>query len=331
MKAAPIVIAHRGASGYRPEHTIAAYRLAIDQGADFIEPDLVMTRDGHLIARHDNVLDLTTDVASRPEFADRKTTKQIDGKPVTGWFSEDFTLEETRTLRAVERIPDIRPANAAYDGRFAVPTLEEIIELVAWKRRTTGRLVGLYPEIKHPTYFRSIGLPMERRLVDVLHEAGYRTKRDAALIQCFEVEPLKRLNRMTDVRLVQLLWKQGQPFDVEQAGGALTFDDMAKAEGLRTIARYADGVGPEKNHFIMPLNERGEVTGASATSFVADAHAAGLLVHAFTFRAEREFLPSNFDSLEQELRFYFDAGVDGVLTDHPDRGVAARAGQTEHR
>ena len=329
----PIVIAHRGASGYLPEHTLAAYSVAMLQGADFIEPDLVMTRDGNLVARHDNVLDLTTDVALRPEFADRRTTKTVDGVTVTGWFSEDFTLAEIRQLRAIERIAGVRPANARFDGQFAVPTLQEIIDLVKAHEKASGRRIGIYPEIKHPTHFAALGLAMEEPLVRILHANGYEGARDRVYIQSFEISNLKKLRHLTHIPLVQLLWLEGQPYDVEAAGGSLTYDQMATAEGLREIARYADGVGPEKNHFILPLDAAGNLDPANATSFVADAHAAGLKVHPYTFRAENRFLPANYRSatdpnvpgdMQAEARVFLELGIDGFFTDQTDIGVRAR-------
>lgn len=215
----PLVIAHRGASGYVPEHTLAAYATAILQGADFIEPDLVITKDGHLVARHDNVLDLTTDVSSRPEFAGRKTTKTVDGVTVTGWFSEDFTLEEIKTLRAIERIPGIRPANARFDGQFEIPTFQEIIELAQAYEKLLDRRIGLYPETKHPTYFDRLGLPLEEPLVKVLRRNGYEGRNTRVFIQSFEINNLRKLKGMTRIPLVQLLWIEGKPYDVEAGGG----------------------------------------------------------------------------------------------------------------
>lgn len=329
----PIVIAHRGASGYLPEHTLAAYAVAIQQGADFIEPDLVMTKDGRLIARHDNVLDLTTDVAFRPEFADRRTTKAVDGVRVTGWFSEDFTLAEIKRLRAIERIPGVRPANARFDGQFEVPTLEEIIDMVKATEKATGRKIGLYPETKHPTHFDSLGLSIEEPLVRILREHGYEDPHAKIFIQSFEIENLKDLRRMTRIPLVQLLWLEGKPYDVEAAGGTLTYDRMATAEGLAEIATYADGVGPEMFHFIIPLDAHGELHAANATAFVQDAHAAGLEVHPYTFRAENAFLPANYRSssdlnalgdLAGEIRTFLDTGIDGFFTDQANVGVKAR-------
>lgn len=329
----PLVIAHRGASGYRPEHTLAAYELAIDMGADFIEPDLVMTADGELIARHDNVLDLTTDIADRPEFADDRTTKTVDGVEITGWFSEDLTLAEISTLRAVERIPDIRPANTAFDGQFAVPTFHEILHLVQRKERELGRRIGIYPETKHPTHFTQLGLDMNRELVHLLKTHGYRHSNDPVFIQSFETSNLRQLDTITDLPLVQLLWIEGQPYDVEAAGGTLTYAQMGTPAGLAEIATYADGVGPEKSFWIIPRDSDGEVHLANATTFVDDAHAAGLLVHPYTFRAENVFLPTNFrqggdptalGDLAGELAVFLQTGIDGFFTDHPDIGVAAR-------
>lgn len=329
----PIVIAHRGASGYLPEHTLAAYSVAILQGADFIEPDLVMTKDGHLIARHGNVLDLTTDVARRPEFADRRTTKVVDGVGVTGWFSEDFTLAEIKQLRAIERIPDVRPANARFDRQFQVPTLQEIIDLVKAHERALGRSIGLYPETKHPTYFQRLGLSMEEPLVEILRRNGYEEAPERVFIQSFEVGNLKKLDRMTGIPLVQLLGREGKPYDVEAEGGTLTYDQMATPQGLADIAAYADGVGPEKYHFILAPDAEGRLDPANASDFVKNAHAVGLEVHPYTFRAENRFLPASLRSSndpnalghgEGEIAAFLATGVDGFFTDQADVGVRAR-------
>lgn len=329
----PIVIAHRGAPAYIPEHTLAGYALAIAQGADFIEPDLVMTRDGQLIARHDNQLDLSTDVARRPEFANRRTTKQIDGVAVRGWFSEDFTLAEIKTLRAVERIPAARPASARLDGQFTIPTLEEIISLVQAMNRLQGREIGLYPETKHPSHFAELGLAMEAPLVNILHHHGYTSPRDKVFIQSFEVNNLKQLNAMTQLPLVQLLWLEGQPYDQQAAGSTLSYEQMATPAGLKAIAQYADGVGPEKNHFIIPLTDKGELKLSNTTRFVRDAHRAGLLVHPYTFRAENQFLPKHLQTgreatargrIEDEIRIFLATGIDGLFTDEVDAGLKAR-------
>ncbi len=329
----PLVIAHRGAPGYMPEHTLAGYATAIIQGADIIEPDLEMTKDGHLIARHDNILNSTTDVAMHPEFADRLVTKSVDGVTLTGWFSEDFTLAEIKTLRVIERIPNIRPANTRFNGQFEVPTLEEIIALVQSLEESQGRVIGLYPETKHSTHFAKLGLDIDKALVDVLDEAGYKNADDPVFIQSFEVANLKRLNQMTNLPLIQLLWLAGQPYDVEAAGGTLTYDQMGTPAGLADIAAYADGVGPEKYHFIIPKDANGELHIENATSFVADAHALGLQIHPYTFRAENRFQPTNFRSSDQPLEFgdliaeiqvFLEAGIDGFFTDQSNLGVAGR-------
>ncbi len=230
----PLVIAHRGASGYVPEHTLGAYALAVMMGADYVEPDLVMTRDGKLVARHDNELGLTTDVAQHPEFADRKRTQKVDGVELTGWFSEDFTLAELKTLRAIERIPTIRPGNARLDGTFEIPTLQEIIDLVKSLQISQQRTIGLYPEIKHGTHFQRLGLAMERPLVKTLHRNGYLGPRAPVFIQSFEVNNLKEIKRLTGIRLVQL-YGSGQPYDQQAAGGSLTYAEMATA---RACARW---------------------------------------------------------------------------------------------
>jgi glycerophosphoryl diester phosphodiesterase len=268
-----IVIAHRGASAYRPEHTLASYELAIAMGADFIEPDLVATRDGELVARHENDITQTTDVASRPEFADRRATRTIDGREHDGWFTEDFTLAELRTLRATERIPELRPANAGFDGRFTVPTLQEVIDLA----RRAG--VGIYPETKHPAYFRSLGLALEEPLAEAL-------PRDVPVfLQSFEPDSLRRLAALVDAPRVQL---------TAPSRPALAFED---------VAGYAQAIGPEKSQV--------------SSTFAADAHRAGLLVHVWVFR------PEDADT-EAELRRFMDLGIDGVFADHPDVAVAVR-------
>lgn len=314
----PLVIAHRGASGELPEHTIAAYTRAIEQGADFIEPDLVPTKDGILVARHENEISGTTDVAARPEFADRKATRTIDGTAVTGWFTEDFTLAELKTLRARERLPELR--GTAHDGQYAIPTLNEIIALA----KAHG--VGIYPETKHPSYFAAIGLPLEAKLVAVLDAAGWRDADAPVFIQSFEVENLKRLNAMTGVRLIQLVAAEGGPAD----GAHPTYAEMLTPDGLKAVAVYADGLGPEKA-LVIPRGADGRLT--VPTRLVADAHAAGLKVHPWTFRAENYFLPAEFRSgvdprahgdLRGEIRAYLAAGVDGVFSDFPGEAVRAR-------
>jgi glycerophosphoryl diester phosphodiesterase len=327
---AKLVIAHRGASALRPEHTLAAYEKAIDDGADIIEPDVVATRDGVLVVRHENEISGTTDVAGRPEFADRKTTKLIDQVPTTGWFTEDFTLDELKTLRARERIPRNRPQNEAYNGRFAVPTLQEVIDLARRKTRETGRTIGIYPETKHPGHFKSIGLPLERRLAETLHANGYRGKEAPVFIQSFETASLKELRGMTELRIVQLMSAKGQPYDVRRAGGKQTYADMATPEGLRAVAAYADGIGPA-TEMIIPRTAANAL--GTPTSLVRDAHAAGLFVHPYTFRPENPFLPSdmrgnNAASLSQhgdmaaEIRAHLESGIDGFFVDAPAMGRA---------
>lgn len=325
------VIAHRGASASRPEHTLEAYAKAIEDGADMIEPDLVITRDGVLVARHENEMSGTTDVADRPEFASRKTTRLIDNTFVTGWFSEDFTLAELKTLRAKERIPLNRPGNTRYDGRFEVPTLQEIIDLVQRKSKETGRTIGIYPETKHPSYFKSIGLPLEKRLVDILHANGYRGSAAPVFIQSFEVSNLKEIRGMTDLPIVQLLSAKGRPEDFRLSGDRRTYADLASPAGLREIVTYANGIGPAKS-MVIPRDWRNSL--GTPTTLVRDAHAAGLLVHPYTFRPENPFLPANLregdpaspsqhgDAVAEILAFLM-AGVDGVFTDDPAAGRAA--------
>jgi glycerophosphoryl diester phosphodiesterase len=316
-----VVIGHRGASGMRPEHTLASYELAIEQGADFIEPDLVLTKDDVFVARHENDITGTTDVATHPEFAARKTTKLIDGQKHVGWFTEDFTLAELKTLRAKERLPLLRPDNAKYDGQFEIPTLAEIIALAKRRSKETGRTIGIYPETKHPTYFASIGHPMEERLVAQLKAAGWDKPGDPVFIQSFEVDNLKRLHQMTGIRLIQLMDSSGGPAD----NAAPSYAAMATPEGLNAVAAYAWGIGPNKD-----MIQKGD---AAPTTLVADAHAVGLRLHPFTFRAENYFLPASFRQginprghgrLSDEIRRYLDLGIDGFFTDFPYIGVEAR-------
>ena len=310
----PVLVGHRGASGYRPEHTLAAYELAIEQGADYIEPDLVSTRDGVLVARHENEIGGTTDVADHPEFADRRTTKVIDGRPVTGWFTEDFTYKELRTLRAKERLPQVRPDNTAYDGEERIPTLDEVIKLA----RREG--VGIYPETKHPTYFDSIGLSLEEPLVAALRKRHWADADDPVIIQSFEVSNLRQLDAMVDVPLAQLVDASGGPADLP----GTTYASMVTPAGLAAIATYADGLGAAKN-LVLPRDAAGR-TGAPS-SVVPDAHAAGLVVHVWTLRRENQFMATNFrlgtdpnapGDLAAEARAFLDAGVDGIFSDNPD-------------
>ncbi|MFE2754254.1 glycerophosphodiester phosphodiesterase [Actinosynnema sp. NPDC059335] len=328
----PLVVGHRGASGYRPEHTLAAYELAARMGADYIEPDLVVTKDGRLVARHENEIGGTTDVAAKPEFAGRRTTKVIDGTPVTGWFTEDFTLAELKTLRAKERIPDVRARNTLYDGRFPVPTLEEVIDLSRRLSRELGRDIGIYPETKHPTYFQDIGLPLEPRLVDVLTRAGLNRPGAKVYVQSFEVANLKQLKSKLRVPLVQLINGSGAPYDFVKAGDKRTYSDLLTPEGLREIRTYAHGIGAAKDR-IIPRDASGRLL--EPTTLVRDAHARGLIVHAWTFRNENTFLPADFrtsadpaaygDAFGEYARFYA-TGLDGVFADNPDTAVEARRG-----
>jgi len=321
----PIIIAHRGASGERPEHTIASYALAIEQGADFIEPDLVLTKDGVLVARHENEISETTDVADKPQFADRKATKMIDGQKMTGWFTEDFTLAELKTLRAKERLPLLRKANTTYDGQFEIPTFEEIILLTKAKEKETGRRIGIYPETKHPSYFASIGLPHETPLLALLEKHGYTQKDDPLFIQSFEVGNLKALRGKTKLRLIQLMSKDDGPADNPVA----RYADMATPAGLKAIATYADGIGVEKA-MVISRTMLGNLDGP--TQLVADAHAAGLDVHVWTFRRENYFLPlaqksginpAAHGDLVAEIKAFLDAGIDGFFSDNVAEAVEA--------
>jgi glycerophosphoryl diester phosphodiesterase len=328
----PLVFGHRGASGYRPEHTLASYELAIRLGADYVEPDLVSTKDGVLVARHENEISGTTDVADHPEFAARRTTKTIDGVAVTGWFTEDFTLKELKTLRAKERLPLVRTGNTRYDGRFEIPTFAQVLRLVATWEKKLGTKIGVAPETKHPTYFDSIGLSLEEPLVETLERFGKNDKRSKVVIQSFEVSNLKDLNYETDVPLVQLTGATGGPFDLASKG--TTYAQIVSADGLRKVARYADWVGPEKSQ-VMPRNAAGATTRPS--TLVRDAHRAGVRVVVYTVRDENQFLPTNFrvgggvdpnakGDVRGEVEQLLSAGVDGVFCDFPDSCVDARDG-----
>ncbi len=324
----PTVFAHRGASGYRPEHTVAAYELAARQCADFVEPDLVMTSDGVLVDRHEPEISGTTDVASHPEFAARRTTKQLDGRSVTGWFVEDFTLAELKTLRAKERLPDLRPDNTAYDGLYQVPTLDEVLAFARRTQTCDGAPMGVIPEIKHSTYLADAGLPAEQALLDALERNGVRPGRTPVVIQSFEVSNLRRLDRMTRFELVQLVDCAGAPYDQVRAGSGVTYDDLVTRSGMRGIARYADSVGLCKDRMI-PRQADGTL--ATPTDAIANAHRAGLTVTGWTFRRENSFLPAEFRSsadpagigdLAGEIGVFLDAGMDDFFTDDPDIGAA---------
>ncbi|HLA73739.1 MAG TPA: glycerophosphodiester phosphodiesterase [Steroidobacteraceae bacterium] len=335
----PFVIAHRGASGYVPEHTLAGYFIAITQGADYVEPDLVISRDGALLARHENEIGGTTDVAAHPEFAARKTTKSIDGESVTGWFTEDFTLAELKTLRARERLPELRRANTRYDGVFEIPTFEEILDLVAAAdaqraalAREAGRppppRIGVYPETKHPSYFAKLGLHFDERMLEALDRHGYGKRSDPVWLQSFEVANLKALRRRTDLPLVQLVAPNGQPFDFTLAGDKRTYLDLMSDAGLAEIATYADAIGPHKWMVVQFAGGKAVDSGLASR-----ARAKGLGIHVWTLRAENEFVPVDLRSagdaaaqgdLKTEIQALLDAGISGFFSDHPDLAVRAR-------
>lgn len=314
-----LIIAHRGSSAERPEHTLAAYEHAIDQGADYIEPDLVATKDLVLVARHENELSATTDVAAREEFEDRRREKTIDGRLVAGWFAEDFTLAELRTLRVKERIPSLRPANARFDGLYQVPTLAEIVKLVRAKEAATGRRIGLYPELKHPTFMlQNEGIDLVDLLLRELRQLGI-TPADPVFIQSFEIAPLQRLKaRGGGFKLVQLVAPIEGPADEP----AMRYAEMVTPTGLAEVAKYADAVGA---HIALVLGSDG-----TPTALVADAKAAGLAVHAWTVRPENEFLPAMLRSGDDPkgrgcgdvklAALLKAAGVAGVFTDGPLKG-----------
>jgi len=331
QQAVPTVIGHRGASGYRPEHTLASYRLAIKMGADYIEPDLVSTKDHVLVARHENEISGTTDVKDHPEFADRYAEKMIDGVLVKGWFTEDFTLAELKTLRAKERLPLVRPSNTGYDGRFEVPTFQEVLNLVRSESRRYHRTIGVYPETKHPTYFDSIGLSLEEPLVAALEKYDLDDADDPVFIQSFETANLAELDSLVESPIVQLVNSSGRPWDFVVSGDPRTYRDLTAPANLEWIASYADGVGVNKD-LVLP---RDSVTGATSipSALVGDAHTAGLLVHIWTMRIENQFMATNFrigtdpnahGDLEAEIQAFLDTGIDGLFSDNPDVAVAAR-------
>jgi len=339
--ARPIVIAHRGASGEAPEHTLAAYRIAMEQGADYIEPDLVSTRDGVLIARHENEIGGTTDVAQHREFAARRARKIVDGRPVEGWFTEDFTLAEIKRLKARERIPELRPANVRLDGSLEVPTLEEILALVrtfdtqrAAAARARGEPaslhVGVYPETKHPSYFAAAGLALEPPLLEMLHRFGYSGAAAPVFIQSFEVGNLQALRGTTRLRLVQLIEAHGAPYDLTARGDPRSYAALTAADGLAEIAEYADAIGVAKA-LILPVGADGALGGP--TPLLENAHRVGLDVHAWTFRAENAFLPPVLRSgndpaahgdVGTEIAAFLGAGTDGFFIDQPGLGVRVR-------
>ncbi|HEY8605259.1 glycerophosphodiester phosphodiesterase family protein [Tsuneonella suprasediminis] len=321
---AQLVIGHRGASGERPEHTLGAYEKAIDGGADYIEADLVVTKDGVLVARHENDLTETTDVADHSDFASRRRAKEIDGHLVNGWFAEDFTLAELRTLRARERLPGIRAANTRFDGLWQVPTLAEMVKLVRAKQAETGRRIGIYLELKHPTFLlQEQGIDTVDLLLHEMRQLGLSGS-DPVFIECFEVGALQRLKQRSNFKLVQLVARESGP--VDEAG--MTYAAMTTPSGLKEIAQYADAIGPDLTMLIGPDGK--------ATALVADAHAAGLKIHGWTLRKENAFLPKALQNgsdpaaagnYAAAFAAIAAAGVDGVFTDNPDDAVKLRDGK----
>ncbi|MEU6091136.1 glycerophosphodiester phosphodiesterase [Streptomyces sp. NPDC047085] len=329
----PTIIGHRGASGYRPEHTFGSYNLALDLGADIVEAgDLVPTKDGHLVCRHEPEIGGTTDVASHPEFADRRTTKVLDGVSTTGWFTEDFTLAELKTLRAVERIPANRPHNTLYNGRWEIPTFEEVLQWQDEQTRKRGRQVWIYPETKHPTYFRKLGLGLEERVAKLLRKYGKDNRNSPVILQSFEPSSIQKLNQLVDNPLVVLLSSAGsRPYDFVEAGDPRTVADLITPKGLREIAGYAQGIGPTLD-LIIPKNADGTL--AQPTTLVRDAHKVGLILHPYTMRNENPFLPAEYrkggaadayGDVFSAFKTYFATGIDGVFTDNADTGLLARA------
>ncbi|MFF6792790.1 glycerophosphoryl diester phosphodiesterase [Streptomyces filamentosus] len=328
----PTVIAHRGASGYRPEHTLGSYRHALDLGAHVIEQDLVPTKDGHLVCRHENDITGTTDVADHPEFASRKTTKSVDGVSYTGWFTEDFTLAELKTLRAKERIPGTRQENTLYDGRWTVPTFEEVLRWADEEGRRRGREIWLHVETKHPSYFRSIGLPLEERLARLLRRYGRHRANSPVFLQSFEPGSIQRLAKLVDSpRVVLLSGAATRPWDFTEAGDPRTVADLVTPAGLRWIASYAQGIGPTLD-LVIPRDATGRL--GTPTTLVRDAHAEGLILHPYTHRNENTFLPAEFrrgtdpaaygDSFGALAR-YLETGIDGIFSDNTDTALLAAA------
>ncbi|WP_327251842.1 glycerophosphodiester phosphodiesterase [Streptomyces sp. NBC_01244] len=326
----PTVIGHRGASGYRPEHTLGSYQLALDLGADVVEQDLVPTKDGHLVCRHENEIGGTTDVADHPGFAARKTTKTIDGVAVTGWFTEDFTLAELKTLRAKERIPALRQRNTLYDGRWDVPTFEEVLRWADREGRRRGKRVWLHVETKHPSYFRGLGLGLEEPLARLLRRYGRDGRGAPLFLQSFEPSSIQRLSRLVSSPRVVLLSAAGtRPWDFELAKDPRTVADLVRPDGLRWIAGFAQGIGPTMD-LILPRDAAGKL--GAPTTLVADAHAQGLILHPYTARNENNFLPADYRKGTDPTAYgdafgafktYFEQGIDGIFTDHPDTGLLA--------
>ena len=332
----PLVVAHRGASGYRPEHTIAAYELAVQMGADYIEPDLVMTKDGQLVDRHEPEISGTTDVAAHPEFASRKTTKKLDGVDVTGWFTEDFTLAELRTLRAKERLATVRQRNTIYDGLYQVPTYEEVLRLRERLSKKYRRTIGIIPEIKHSTYFHDKGLVPEPKVVALTEKYGLNKRNAPMWIQSFEITNLKDLRFRHGYKASStfLAWTGtgplDGPYDLISKGDKRLYQDWMTPKGLKEISRFANGVGPEK-FFVIPKKADGTL--GQPTSLVGDAHRLGLKVVPWTFRNENQFMakdlqkgtnPADYGKAIEEQVAYLRTGLDGLFTDNPDTGVVAR-------
>ncbi len=332
-----LVVGHRGASALRPEHTLASYTKAVEDGADIIEPDLVSTKDGFLVARHENEISGTTNVSTKAEFADRKKTKVIDGVSLEGWFTEDFTLEELKTLRARERIPQIRPGNTQYNDQFEIPTITEVIELAKKLSASSGRTIAIYPETKHPTYFQSIGLPLEDKLIAALKADEFTQRTATVYIQSFEVANLKEFKSKLGTtqpnwKLVQLMEEAARkPYDFVKAGDARTYADLMTEAGMKEIATYANAVGPYKRS-IIDVDAAGTFQAPSA--LVRNAHAAKLLVHPYTFRPENSFMTAPYKvegtdstradaSAVKEIQLYLAAGIDGFFTDDPAVGRQA--------
>lgn len=328
----PTVIGHRGASGYRPEHTLGSYQLALDLGAHIVEQDLVPTKDGHLVCRHENDITGTTDVADHPEFAGRKATKSIDGVSYTGWFTEDFTLAELKTLRAKERIPGNRPDNTLYDGRWTIPTFEEVLRWADKEGRKRGKPVWLYVETKHPTYFRSLGLGLEEPLARLLRRYGRDRKNSPLILQSFEPTSIQRLARLVATpRVVLLSGPTTRPWDFVESGDPRTVADLVKPAGLKWIASYAQGIGPTLD-LVIPKDAAGRLT--TPTTLVKDAHARGLLLHPYTLRNENSFLPADFRRGTDPNAYgdvfgaaaaYLATGIDGIFADHPDTALLVAA------
>jgi glycerophosphoryl diester phosphodiesterase len=328
----PAIIGHRGASGYRPEHTFGSYQLALDLGADVIEQDLVPTKDGHLICRHEPEIGGTTDVASHPEFAGRKTTKTIDGVATTGWFTEDFTLAEIKTLRAVERLPAVRQRNTLYNGRWEIPTFEEVLKWADEQGRKRGKAVWLHSETKHPTYFRKLGLGLEEPLAKLLRRYGRDRKNSPQFLESFESGSLRRLGALGigTPKIFLLDVATSHPYDFVDSGDSRSVADLITPDGLKWVASFAQGIGPTLL-LIIPRDAAGKL--GKPTTLVRDAHAAGLVLHPYTMRNENTFLPADFVKGTDAnaygepfgaFKVYFEQGIDGIFSDNADTALLAR-------